>query len=131
VLNKKARRGEFADIILLFFLVLILGVMYWFMTGFTNNSSRKLESTYINESSNEVTEIGSSTGLEEAIKELMSSGCKIVIDPKVYLNDPHYVSFEEFKSKALNTKLVILTLSDSGNILLVQIKKEQWAWIPS
>jgi hypothetical protein len=70
--------------------------------------------------------------LEDGLKNLEREGCQIIyIETKVYLDNPHYLSYEVFKSKAFEAKHVIVTQSDTGTILLVQIKNDQWIWAPS
>jgi hypothetical protein len=69
--------------------------------------------------------------LEDRLIYLEGEGCRIIyLDTKVYLDNPHYLSYEVFKSKALETKIVIVAPSEVGTILLVQIKNDQWIWSP-
>jgi hypothetical protein len=84
------------------------------------------------ESLSEEPEIVENPSLEEALSDLMRDGCYIVnLKTKVYLDNPQNVSYKEFKTKALETQIVVASPSDSGTFLLVQIKSIQWVWIPS
>jgi hypothetical protein len=131
VLKKRAGNG-IATITLVFSLVLCLGTVYWFVLN-NQNLDQPLESkpnNYI-ESLSEEPEIVENLSLEEAINDLLRDGCRIVnVETKVYLNNPQNVSYKEFKSKALESQIVVVSPSDSGTFLLVQIKSVQWVWIP-
>lgn len=131
--KKRSITAELFDTILLFTIVIILAVFSFFMMG-TANRNQPLETIHINgnESNSEEPTIIENKRLEEVIQELKWEGCKIVfVEPRVYLDNPNYVSYEEYKSKAIETNLVIVTPSESGTILLVQNQKNQWVWIPS
>ena len=85
-----------------------------------------------NEPSSEVHEAIESMSLEDAIKDLKWAGCRIIsLKTKAYLDKPNYVSFNDFKSKALESKIVFTSPSESGTFLLVQINNIQWVWTPT
>jgi hypothetical protein len=85
-----------------------------------------------NESLSEEPEIVENLSIEEALSDLLRGGCHIVnIKGKVYLDNPQYVSYKEFKLKALESQIVVASSGDSGTVLLVQINSTQWVWIPS
>jgi hypothetical protein len=133
VLKKRTAIGEPSDSILLVFLILCLIVLFWFLIGSTDKN-QPLEPIPNNDTEPIIQEpeINETLRLEEAIQELKWEGCQLLyVEPRVYLDNTHYLGYEEFKSKALETKLVIMTPSDSGTILLVQIKNDQWIWVPS
>jgi len=83
------------------------------------------------ESLSEEPEIVENLSLEEALSDLLRDGCRIVnVETKVYLNNPQNVSYKEFKLKALESQIVVVSPSDFGTFLLVQIKSVQWVWVP-
>ena len=128
-------RSESIDTIMLFFLIIFLSVFLWFLLGATNSNQSSEPGAKNNTRPSIVNpepEIPENLILEEAIQDLKWNGCQLLyITPKVYLDNPHYLDYEEFKSKALENKLVIITPSNNGTILLIQIKNDQWIWIPS
>jgi hypothetical protein len=122
-----------ADSILLVFLIICLSFLLWFLIGGIHKKN-PLDPISDNDTEQiiEEPEITKPLNLEDAVQELKQEGCQLVsVGTRVYLDNPQYIDYEEFKSKALETRLVILTLGDSGIILLVQIKNDQWVWIPS
>ena len=147
VRSRSGRVGILATLILMFSIVMFVSSLFWFITdaGFLlrtpGTSLIKPEtmpddiSTKPNnnlESLSEEPEIVENISLEEAINDLLRDGCRIVnVKTKVYLENPQNVSYKEFKSKALESQIVVVSPSDSGTFLLVQIKSIQWVWIPS
>ena len=132
VVKKRAGNG-IAIIILLFSIVLCIGSVYWFVLN-NQNRDQPLEFKPNNhtESLSEEPEIVENLSLSEAFSDLLRDGCRIVyVKGKVYLDNPQYVSYKEFKLKALESQIVVASHSDSGTFLLVQIKSTQWVWIPS
>ena len=115
----------------MFVIILFCSILLWFLLGNLRDPS---ELPPINETEPllEELEMIEDPRIEKAIRELKQVGCELVfIEPRVYLDKPHNVAYDEFKSKALERNLVVVTPSDYGIILLVQIKKEQWIWVPS
>ncbi len=95
------------------------------MRARTSNQEELIKTTLIE------TTIIENKRLEEAINELKHEGCALVsIKAQIYLDNPQYIGFNDFKLKALETKLVIMSPSDSGIILVVQNEGTQWIWIP-
>jgi hypothetical protein len=132
VIKKRAGNGILTITILLS-LVLCIGSVYWFVL-YNQNRDQPLESKPNNniESLSEEPEIVENLSLAEALSDLKRDGCHIVnVKTKVYLDNPQNVSYKEFKSKALESQIVVASPSDSGTFLLVQIKSIQWVWIPS
>jgi hypothetical protein len=130
MLKKSAASGENLDTILLIVLVISLSLLTKFLIGSTlstsppdqkfNDIKPLVEEPVIEEPS-----------LEDAIIDLMKEGCRVYsAKVKVYLEDPNIVNFDEFKIKALESKLLIISHSESDSFLLVQIKNEQWIWVP-
>ena len=77
-------------------------------------------------------EIVENLSFDEALSDLVRDGCRIVnVKSSVYLDNPHIVSYNEFKSKALERQIVVASPGNSGTFLLVQINKIQCVWIPS
>ena len=115
-------------------LVICLGSIFWFIL-----SNQKREQSYENIpinnnelSGEEEHETDDSPSLAKAIIDLKSNGCHIVnLKQKVYLDNPQYVSYEEFRLKAFVNQIVIAYPGDSGTLLLVQLENTQWIWIPS
>jgi hypothetical protein len=132
VLNKRSGIGILEYIVVLLSIVLCLGSIF-ILTLYRPVGDQPLKYTTIsfNEQLIEEIETEESVTFVEAVLDLKKEGCNIVyVKAKIYLNNPKDIGYEEFKSKALEAKLVIVTPSDYGNILLVQIKKEQWVWLP-
>jgi hypothetical protein len=133
VLKIRKASGVTSDTVLLIILVLVCSLLLYFLLGSLKNNSAS-DNSSINDTDSILLdpEIIDNPRLEEAVSELRQSGCELlIIEPKVYLDDPNNVTFTEFKSKAMETRLVVVTPSEYGTILLVQIKKEQWIWCPS
>jgi hypothetical protein len=133
-LKKRAGEGILIDVIVLLSLVICFGSLYGFVK-YNQNRDQRLESTPNNVNEPLIVEepgIEEIFSLAEAIIDLRKEGCRIVnVKAEVYLDNPQYVSYKEFKSKALESQIVVVSLSDSSTILLVQIKSVQWVWIPS
>ena len=131
--KNRTANSETIDTILLASLILILGFFAWFMIG-NINRNQPLEPILINdtEPQSEESETENNPKLMETITDLTLEGCSIIIlETKVYLDNPYYVDYEEFKPKALESKFVIVSQGYSNTFLLVQIKNIQWIWIPS
>ena len=156
--SRSGKIGILATLMLMFSIVMFVGALFWLMTdpGFLlgapgtslfkpapvpddtaitlNQTITTQQSTLINdtEPQSEESETEKNPRLMETITDLTLEGCSIIIlETKVYLDNPYYVDYEEFKSKALESKIVIVSPGDSNTILLVKIKNIQWIWIPS
>ena len=133
VQKKNTASSNLSDIVLLVVLILGLSFLYRFTIGRTN-SDLSSNSKLVNNTEPLIIKPQKieNRSLEDAIKDLTAENCRLVIlKAKAYLNTPHVVDYDEFKSKALKSKIVFLSPSDSGLFLLVQINNEQWVWIPS
>jgi hypothetical protein len=132
--KRKARVGEVTMIILLFSIVFFVGSIFYLVYYDPWNFSLKQPSKTVTISYiEELTEptIIENKRLEEAINELKHDGCTFVsLKAKLYLDNPHYLGYNDFKLKALETKLVIISPSNSGYILVVQKEGVQWIWVP-
>ena len=135
MVKKRAGTGVLTYIILMFSLVISIGSIYFFtLHNPINSRDESFKYTTISDNEQVIEDLERKEGFTfvEAILDLKKEGCHIVyVKDKMSLNDPNNINFNEFKSKALVTKTVVVTPSDSGNLLLVQIKKEQWVWTPS
>jgi hypothetical protein len=130
---KKRAGNVIVTLTLLFSVILCIGTVYWYVLN-NQNRDQPLKSKPNNhtESLSEESELVENLSLEEAFSDLLRDGCRIVnVKVKVYLDNPQYVSYNEFKLKALESQIVVASPSDSGTFLLVQIKSTQWVWIPS
>lgn len=147
VRSRSGQVGILATLILMFSIVMFVSTLFWLITdagflwgapgsslfkpGTMPDDISTIPNNY-NESLSEEPEIVENLSLEEALSDLLRDGCRIVnVKTKVYLDDPQYVSYNEFKLKALESQIVVASPSDSGTFLLVQIKSIQWVWIPS
>jgi len=147
VRSRSGQVGILATLILMFSIVMFVSTLFWLITdagflwGAPGSSLFKPETmpddistipNNYNESLSEEPEIVENLSLEEALSDLLRDGCRIVyVKATVYLDDPQYVSYNEFKLKALEGQIVVASPSDSGTFLLVQIKGTQWVWVPS
>ena len=147
IVRTRAGVGITATLILMFSIVMFVGSLFWLITDagflFGAPGTRLIQPSTVpdeiptkpnnyNESLSEEPEIVENLSLEEAHSDLLRDGCRIVyVKGKVYLDNPQYVSYNEFKIKALESQIVVASPSDSGTFLLVQIKSIQWVWIPS
>ena len=147
VRSRSGQVGILATLMLMFSIVMFVGTLFWLITdagflwGAPGSSLFKPETmpddistipNNYNESLSEEPEIVENLSLEEALSDLLRDGCRIVyVKGKVYLDNPQYVSYNEFKLIALESQIVVASPSDSGTFLLVQIKSIQWVWIPS
>ena len=147
VRSRSGQVGILATLILMFSIVMFVSTLFWLITdaGFllgapgtslfkpeTNPDDISTIPNNYNESLSEEPEIVENLSLEEALSDLLRDGCHIVnVKTKVYLDNPQYVSYKEFKLKALESQMVVASPSDSGTFLLVQIKSIQWVWVPS
>jgi hypothetical protein len=133
VIKKRPITAETIETILLFSIVIVLSFFTYYMTG-TLSRNQPTEIIYVNgeQSNSTETMVIENKKLEEAIQELKMEGCQIVfVEPKIYLDYPNYVDYGDFFSKAIERKLVIVTPGESGMILVVQLQKTKWVWIPS
>jgi len=147
VRSRSGQVGILATLILMFSIVMFVSTLFWLITdaGFllgapgtslfkpgTKPDDISTKPNNYNESLSEEPEIVENLSLEEALSDLLRDGCHIVnVKTKVYLDNPQYVSYKEFKLKALESQMVVASPSDSGTFLLVQIKSIQWVWVPS
>ena len=147
VRSRSGQVGILATLILMFSIVMFVSTLFWlitdagFLLGAPGTSLFKPETkpddistipNNYNESLSEEPEIVENLSLEEALSDLLRDGCHIVnVKTKVYLDNPQYVGYKEFKLKALESQIVVVSPSDSGTFLLVQIKSIQWVWVPS
>ena len=136
---RKAGTGVIAALVLMFSITLFVGSIFYlaYYNPLTFNMGQPSKTTTINnkEETPEPVIIENTTHknvtLEEAISELKHGGCKVVsVKAPVYLGNPQYLSYNDFKLKALEAKVVIMSPSDSGIFLLVQKEDIQWVWIP-
>ena len=147
VRSRSGQVGILATLILMFSIVMFVSTLFWLITdagfllgapgtslfkpGTKPDDISTIPNNY-NESLSEEPEIVENLSLEEAHSDLLRDGCRIVnVETKVYLDNPQYVSYNEFKLIALESQIVVASPSDSGTFLLVQIKSIQWVWIPS
>ena len=147
VRSRSGQVGILATLILMFSIVMFVSTLFWLITdagfllgapgtslfkpGTKPDDISTIPNNY-NESLSEEPEIVENLSLEEALSDLLRDGCRVVnVETKVYLNNPQNVSYKEFKSKALESQIVVASPSDSGTFLLVQIKSIQWVWVPS
>ena len=107
--------------------------MYWFILSNKNNEQQNEPVQNTNNIPERKTpETNTTISLAEAIIDLKSENCHIVnTNAEVYLDNPHYIRYEVFKLKALETKIVALSPSDSGPLLITQSENIQWIWIPT
>ena len=118
---------------LLFSLVICLGSVYWFILSNKNNGQQNEPAPNTNNIPESIApETNIKMSLTEVIIDLKSENCHIVnTNAEVYLDNPHYIRYEVFKLKALETKIVALSPSDSGPLLITQSENIQWIWIPT
>lgn len=135
MVKKRTGAGIIAYLVLLFSLVLSLGSLYFFVLhGSIRTPDQSVKYTTIIDKGqvSDESEVNEGFTFVEAILDLKQNGYQIVyVKDKIYLDNPQYIGYEEFKSKTLEIKTVFVTPSDLGIILLVQIKNDQWIWIPS
>ena len=146
VRSRSGQVGILATLILMFSIVMFVSTLFWLITdagfllgapgtslfkpGTKPDDISTIPNNY-NESLSEEPEIVENLSLEEALSDLLRDGCRIVnVETKVYLNNPQNVSYKEFKLKALESQIVVVSPSDFGTFLLVQIKSVQWVWVP-
>jgi len=123
-------------LMLLFSVVLFTGSLFWFTLFRPFNNGNEKTMTPISIKNQEIVleqpEYDEDISIEIAIKDLESMGCKIIcISAKAYIDNPTYVSYKEFRLRAIECQYVIINPDNSGTILLVQNKNKQWVWIPS
>jgi len=132
--SRKARIGVSGIIIVMLCIVIFVGSLFYlsfkgpwvsntlFPIQFTSNTdlpiTPELESNQIN--------------LDEALKELKKEGCIITSYKKIDLSNTERLQYPEFKEKAVENGVVLVTPDELGDIILViRNKKGQWAWSPN
>ena len=133
-MKRKAGTNVIATIVLLFSIVLFVGSVFYLIyinpLNLTPEQSPKIVTINDKEESPEPI-IVENKSLQEAISELKHEGCTLVsVKAPIYLNNPQYLGYNGFKLKALETKRVFMSPSDSGIILLAQNEGVQWIWVP-
>ena len=109
-----------------------MGSLYWFIMGnnIVNQSSDATSGLKDEPESVAMPEVKMS--LAEALVDLKNEGCRIVtIKSELFMESPEYFGYNEFRIKALETKTVVVSPSESGYFLVVTKGDIQWVWIPS
>ena len=133
-MGRKAGTGVIATIILMVSFTLLFGSIYYllYLDPFKYPTEQPQKNVLMNnnEEPPEPTTNVNKT-IEEAISELKHEGCTFVsVKFPVYIDNPQYLGYDDFKTKAIETKLIVLSPSDVGIILIVQNADVQFIWVP-
>lgn len=133
-MRRKAGTGVFAVVLLMFSIVMFAGSLFYLVYLNPLNINMEQPSNTVKISDVEETRVSlivENKSLQEAINELKNEGCTFVsVSTPVYLVDPQYLNYNDFKLKALETKIVVISPSDTGIFLLVQNGDIQIIWTP-
>jgi len=131
----KARIANVTTVVMIITsLIICLGSVYWFVV-FNNESQTKniTNKTQTNTENEIIFPLSTEEpNVTDALQELRHEDCKIIkLDSPLYLDNSHYVSYNEFRSMALEKKLIILSPNESNFFMVVLIEDVQYIWVPN